>query len=160
MCPEDSPRFIVDFNAGKLARWLRMIGYDTQLFDRRDDKYLIHIALIENRIILTRDTQMMQRRIITIGELKALLIKVMNPAKQIHQVIKELGLNPNFQSLQFMSGMQPTAGKDKQRKCQRPSTSLCLSEPITVCGMPELPPPLLAGYPLAGDGEKTGRTDK
>ncbi len=96
MCPEDSPRFIVDINAGKLARWLRMIGYDTQLFDRRDDKYLIHIALIEHRIILTRDTQMMKRRVITIGELKALLIKDDNPAKQVYQVIKELGLNPNF----------------------------------------------------------------
>ena len=38
MCPEDSPRFIVDINVGKLAKWLRMIGYDTILFDHRDDK--------------------------------------------------------------------------------------------------------------------------
>ena len=73
-----------------------MIGYDTQLFDHRDDKHLIHIALTENRIILTRDTQMMQRRIIAIGKLKAILIKHDNPGKQIGQVIRELGLNPNF----------------------------------------------------------------
>ena len=95
MCPEDSPRFIADINVGKLARWLRMIGYDTQLFDYRDDKHLIHIAMTEHRIILTRDTQMMQRRIIAIGELKALLITDDAPGKQIDQVIKELGLNPN-----------------------------------------------------------------
>ena len=96
MCPEDSPRFIVDINVGKLAKWLRMIGYDTQLFDHWDDKRLIHIAMTENRIIITRDTRMMKRRVITIGELKALLISSDNPDKQIQQVIKELGLNPNF----------------------------------------------------------------
>jgi hypothetical protein len=96
MSPEDSPRFIVDLNAGKLAKWLRMIGYDTKLFDRRDDKYLIHTALIENRIILTRDTQIMQRRIIAIGELKALLVTSDDPLRQIRQVIKDLGLNPVF----------------------------------------------------------------
>ena len=98
MCPEDSPRFIVDINVGKLAKWLRMIGYDTLLFDHRDDKRLIHIAMTENRIILTRDTQMMKRRVITIGELKAILILSDNPGEQIHQVIKELGLNRSFNS--------------------------------------------------------------
>ena len=96
MNPDDDPRFIVDLNVGKLARWLRMIGYDTVLFDHRDDKYLIHIALIENRIILTRDTQIMQRHVINLGELKALLITSDDPQQQIRQVIKELGLNINF----------------------------------------------------------------
>ena len=52
--------------------------------------------MTENRTILTRDTQMMKRRVIAIGELKALLITDDNPGKQIYQVIKELGLNPNF----------------------------------------------------------------
>ena len=96
MCPEDSPRFIADINVGKLAKWLRMIGYNTLLFDHRDDKHLIYIAMTENRTILTRDTQMMQRRVIAIGELKALLITNDHPGKQIYQVINELGLNPNF----------------------------------------------------------------
>jgi hypothetical protein len=96
MCPEDSPKFIVDLNVGKLAKWLRMIGYDTQLFDHRDDSRLIHIALAENRIIITRDTQMMKRRIITTCELKAILVRSDNPNQQIRQVIKELRLNPGF----------------------------------------------------------------
>ena len=96
MCPEDSPRFIVDLNVGRLARWLRMIGYDTVLFDHRDDKYLIHIALTENRIVLTRDTQIIQRRIVAVGEIKALLVTSDNPLQQIQQVIKVFGLNPGF----------------------------------------------------------------
>ncbi|MGP8079508.1 MAG: Mut7-C RNAse domain-containing protein [Dehalococcoidales bacterium] len=96
MCPEDSPRFIVDLNVGRLARWLRMIGYDTELFDHRDDKYLIHMALTENRIVLTRDTQIMQRRIVAVGEIKALLVTSDNPLQQIQQVIKAFGLNPGL----------------------------------------------------------------
>ena len=96
MSPEASPRFIADLNCGKLAKWLRMIGYDTKLFDHRDDKYLIHTALTENRIILTRDTRIMQRRIIAIGELKALLITSDDPMRQIQQVVKQFGLNSSF----------------------------------------------------------------
>ena len=99
MCPEENPKFIVDINVGKLAKWLRMIGYDTQLFDHRNDKHLIRIAMTENRTIITRDTRMMQRRIIAIRELKAILIKDDDPAKQIYQVIKELELNPKFRPL-------------------------------------------------------------
>jgi uncharacterized protein with PIN domain len=96
MCPEDSPKFIVDINAGKLAKWLRLIGYDTLLFDHRDDNRLIHIAVTEGRIVITRDTQIMKRRIITTGELKTLLIMSDNPGQQIREVLKTLGLNPNF----------------------------------------------------------------
>jgi hypothetical protein len=98
MYADELPRFIVDNNVGKLAKWLRMIGYDTQLFDQHDEKYLIHSALIENRIIITRDTGIMQRRVITIGKIKVLLILSDNPHEQIRQVITELKLNPNFKT--------------------------------------------------------------
>ncbi len=96
MCAGNIPRFIVDLNTGKLARWLRMIGYDALLFDRRDDKYLINLALTENRIILTRDTQIMRRRVVTVGKIKALLISSDNPVGQIQQVIQEFKLNPRY----------------------------------------------------------------
>jgi len=95
MCAENIPRFIVDLNAGKLAKWLRLIGYDTSLFDRRDDKYLINLALTENRIILTRDTQILQRRVVTVGKIKAFLISSDNQLRQIQQVIREFHLDPS-----------------------------------------------------------------
>jgi hypothetical protein len=93
MCTENIPRFVVDLNAGKLAKWLRLIGYDTSLFDRRDDKYLINLALTENRIILTCDTQILQRRVVTVGKIEALLISSDNPLRQIQQVIREFHLD-------------------------------------------------------------------
>tara|TARA_Y100000031_G_C8044585_1_gene303324 strand:+ start:416 stop:568 length:153 start_codon:yes stop_codon:yes gene_type:complete len=48
-------KFIVDNNAGKLARWLRMMGYDTLFFGAGDDSRMVRTALTEGRVILTRD---------------------------------------------------------------------------------------------------------
>ena len=89
-------KFIVDQNVGKLARWLRMMGYDTVFFDGRDDAHLVAIALAESRLILTRDTQIMQRGVITSGRLKAVLINSDEPEAQIRQVIDTLNLDCRF----------------------------------------------------------------
>jgi len=52
-------KFIVDNNVGKLAKWLRIMGYDTVFFNGRNDANMIATALAEERVILTRDTQIM-----------------------------------------------------------------------------------------------------
>jgi len=86
-------RFIADNNVGKLAKWLRIIGYDTLFFEEKDDNKMIEIALNENRVILTRDTQLMKRRLVTEGKLKALLIEQDNSKAQLQVVMKNLALN-------------------------------------------------------------------
>ena len=89
-------KFIVDNNVGKLARWLRLIGYDTVLFKQKDDAIMIKTALGDNRVVLTKDTQFTKRRLVTNGQLKAILIKQDNPKTQIQEVVKALNLNYNF----------------------------------------------------------------
>jgi len=89
-------KFIADSNAGKLARWLRMIGYDTLLFTEKDDGKMVEIALKEGRIILTKDTQIIKRRLITNGKLKAIFIKHDDPKAQLQQTVKTLNLNYRF----------------------------------------------------------------
>ena len=89
-------KFIVDSNVGKLARWLRLMGYDTRFFDGSDDSHLVAIAQAEGRVILTRDTQIMKRRVITGGQLKAIFIQSDEPEAQIHQVIDTLNLDCRF----------------------------------------------------------------
>jgi uncharacterized protein with PIN domain len=86
-------KFIADHNVAKLGRWLRMIGYDTTVFNESDDWQMIRIALAENRIIITRDTGVMKRRVITSGRLKALLVISDEPEEQIRQVIKTFQLD-------------------------------------------------------------------
>lgn len=85
-------KFIVDHNAGKLVKRLRLIGYDAVFFNGIDDADMIVIALTERRVILTRDTQIMKRGVITSGRVKAILIEGDRPEDQMCQVIKTLGI--------------------------------------------------------------------
>lgn len=86
-------KFIADNNVGKLAKWLRIMGYDTRFFDERDDGEMIKIALKEGRTILTKDTQIMERRLVTSGRLRAILIKQDDPKAQLQEVVKKLNLD-------------------------------------------------------------------
>jgi hypothetical protein len=87
------PRFIVDTNVGRLARWLRMMGYDALFINDIDDRQLVAIGLKERRVVLTRDTQIMQRRVVTSGELEALLVRGDDPKDQLRQVVREMNLD-------------------------------------------------------------------
>jgi uncharacterized protein with PIN domain len=90
----DSFKFIADINVGKLARWLRIMGYDTLIFKGNDDADMLTASLAENRTILTRDSQLMKRRLITRGQIKAILIKSDNTEEQLNQVLETLNLAP------------------------------------------------------------------
>ena len=72
------------------------MGYDTLFFGGSDDANMVKIALAEDRVILTRDTQIMERRVVTSGKLKAVLITSDEPERQIHQVIDTLNLDCPF----------------------------------------------------------------
>ena len=85
--------FVVDSNAGKLAKWLRMMGYDAQFYNSIEDSDLVEIALREGKVLLTRDTQIAQRRLATNGRLKVILTRDDDPKEQLRQVIRELKLD-------------------------------------------------------------------
>ncbi len=55
-------KFVADVMVGKLARWLRVLGFDVIYSNVLDDDEIIRIAESENRIILTRDTGLSARR--------------------------------------------------------------------------------------------------
>ncbi|MBI5455041.1 MAG: Mut7-C RNAse domain-containing protein [Deltaproteobacteria bacterium] len=55
-------RLIADAMLGKLARWLRTLGYDCAFEPDITDDDLIKRAVEEGREILTRDTLLIQRR--------------------------------------------------------------------------------------------------
>ncbi len=86
-------KFIVDYNAGGLVKWLRMMGYDTVLFTAEDDRQMVSLALNEGRVILTRDTQIINFGLVTGGRIKAVYIISENPAEQIKQVVDTLRLD-------------------------------------------------------------------
>jgi len=89
-------KFIADNNVGKLARWLRVMGYDTLLFTKKNDNKMIRTALSENRTVLTRDAQFMKRRLVTSGKLKATLIEQDDPIAQLKGTVGKLNLSYCF----------------------------------------------------------------
>ena len=91
------PKFIVDLNVGRLAKWLRVLGYDALFVPDADDDQLIRIADDEDRTILTKDSFIMQRRVVTSGQVKALLITSDYRQTQLRQVIQALGLKDDHQ---------------------------------------------------------------
>ncbi|MDP2931565.1 MAG: Mut7-C RNAse domain-containing protein [Chloroflexota bacterium] len=87
---------MVDNNVGKLAKMLRVMGYDTVFFSGSDDSRMVATALKEGRVILTRDTQIMKRRVIASGRVEAVLFETDDPEQQIRQVIHQLKLDCQF----------------------------------------------------------------
>jgi len=53
-------RLVADAMLGRLAKWLRVLGYDT-LYWRGDDAGLVRLAVAERRLLLTRDTRLPPR---------------------------------------------------------------------------------------------------
>jgi uncharacterized protein with PIN domain len=49
------PRFLADAMLGRLARWLRILGFDTAFEAHVRDEDLVRRALVEGRHLLTRD---------------------------------------------------------------------------------------------------------
>ena len=72
-------RFLADCNVGRLARWLRVLGYDAAYEPRIADPELIARALT-------------QRRAIANGTLPAVLLRTDRVEDQLRQVIEEVGL--------------------------------------------------------------------
>ena len=89
-------RFIADNNVGKLARWLRLIGYDTLSFEKKDDARMIKIALDEDRVILTKDAEFMKRRLVANGTVRTIHIEQDDPRMQVREVMKTLKLDYHF----------------------------------------------------------------
>ena len=90
------PKFMVDNNVGKLVRRLRMMGYDTLFFTGSKDSDMISKALTEKRVLLTRDTQIVKRRVVFTGQLKAILLESDDPELQMEQVVEVLNLDCEF----------------------------------------------------------------
>lgn len=81
-------RFLADCMLGRLARWLRFLGYDTLYVRKGEDPPLLELAFKEGRILLTRDTHLIKRRL----PVPYLFIRSDHLSEQLKQVIEELHL--------------------------------------------------------------------
>lgn len=85
---EGPPRFFADAMLGRLARWLRTLGWDTAFDDAIADEELVHRSLEEARCILTRDAGILEEW--RVGNV--LLVEAERPLEQLREVVSALGL--------------------------------------------------------------------
>jgi uncharacterized protein with PIN domain len=54
-------KFVADCMLGRLAKWLKILGFDVLFFSKAEDKDLIDISRREGRVLLTRDTGLIEK---------------------------------------------------------------------------------------------------
>jgi len=84
----DKPKFVADHMLGSLARWLRIMGYDTVYDKSLDDPGIANLARAESRFILTRDRELAK-------EPGALMIEADDLDLQLKAIAEKYGLKFN-----------------------------------------------------------------
>jgi uncharacterized protein len=119
--PLRDPSFVVDVNLGRLARLLRVLGFDVWWSNDADDQSLAAISLEQQRILLTRDRGLLKRRAITHG----LFVHSQQPEQQTLEVIRRLDLSERLQPLTRCvrcNGILAAVSKDEVRDDLEPLT--------------------------------------
>ena len=83
-----APRFIADAHLGALARHLRMAGFDTLYDNHYKDSDIEATALAQNRIVLTRDLELLKRKQVKHGA----YIRSLKPDEQLQEIIFRFNL--------------------------------------------------------------------
>ncbi len=81
-------RFVLDVHLGKLATYLRLLGFDTWYRHNCDDEELAAISDSEQRILLTRDRGLLKRSLVTYGY----WVRAINPIQQSREVLQRFAL--------------------------------------------------------------------
>lgn len=78
-------KFVCDDNLGRLARWLRTLGFDTVFHRNFSDSEVLTNALDEQRIIVTRDTRLAGRALAW----ELVLLSSSDPLEQLCELLKQ-----------------------------------------------------------------------
>jgi len=85
-------KFVLDVHLGKLARLLRLLGFDTLYDPDLTEKQLVTIAVTENRILLSRGINILKHKNIDYGY----WLRSQQPEEQLKEVVCNYNLAPEF----------------------------------------------------------------
>lgn len=80
--------FVADAMLGRLAKWLRLMGYDTLYQAAADDQDLVRLARAEGRMLLTRDRELASRK-----GLRSVAIESDRLEEQLGQLLRDLEMD-------------------------------------------------------------------
>jgi uncharacterized protein len=111
--PLPSPlRFVLDTHLGRLAAYLRMMGFDTLYRNDYPDDELAQISASESRILLTRDIGLLKRGLVTYGY----FMRETNPPRQLAEITRRYELLNHitpFKHCMKCNGLLAPVEKDK-----------------------------------------------
>jgi uncharacterized protein with PIN domain len=90
--PAGEPHFVLDGHLGRLAAYLRMLGFDTLYRTQIDDAELAATAESHDRILLTRDIGLLKRNSVRRGR----WLRNTDPRQQAREIVEQFGLRPSF----------------------------------------------------------------
>jgi uncharacterized protein len=94
--PDLEPHFILDNHLGKLAVYLRMLGFDSLYRNNYQDQELAQVSSQEKRILLTRDRRLLMRSIV----LQGYCLRSLNPIDQMVEVCQRYNLTEKIKPFQ------------------------------------------------------------
>lgn len=94
--PLSRVRFVLDVHLGKLATYLRLLGFDALYRNDYDDDELAHISSQEQRILLTQDRGLLKRSIVIYGY----AVRSDHPEEQTVEVLQRFKLHAAIAPLQ------------------------------------------------------------
>jgi len=86
-CPIE-PRFLIDNHLGRLAAYLRMLGFDCLYRNDYTDRELAVVLQKEERILLTRDRRLLMHKVVTYGYCP----RSLDPPQQLNEVLRRFDL--------------------------------------------------------------------
>lgn len=86
--PLRDPRFVLDVHLGRLAGYLRLLGFDCLYRNDYGDEELLATSLSEHRILLSRDTGLLKRATLTHGA----FLHATDPRRQLREVLDRFQL--------------------------------------------------------------------
>jgi uncharacterized protein with PIN domain len=92
---EGAMKFLADRMLGKLAKMLRMLGYDTIYYRGEDSQQMIQLARQEGRTILTRNTKLKPKRL----EDRIIIVMEDNPSLQLGELVQKGHISFNKEKL-------------------------------------------------------------
>ncbi len=84
----DAPRFALDGHLGRLASYLRLLGFDTWYRPQVEDADLAAVAVSEKRVVLTRDQDLLKRKILDYGY----WVRNTDPHRQVEEILARFGI--------------------------------------------------------------------
>lgn len=125
--PPCAMRFILDGHLGRLAAYLRMVGFDALYRNDYQDEELVDISVQDQRIVLTRDRGLLKRSRVT----HAFLVKTRDPWQQLLSVVQRFDLteklNP-FSRCMACNGLLEAVEKREVAEILEPKTKKYFEE--------------------------------